>query len=429
MKACFDEDEWRTLCESAKGGSLKVEVFVEAGGKWAAYKPFNIYVAQDSIDKYISYRLIQPGYVAYGNMSIAQRDLECFDEKDIYNSGDLSDNKADQCVNCHSYQNYHTSNMLLHLRQNFGGTIIANGGKAYKVDTKTKETISACVYPAWHPTQNIVAFSTDLTFQTFHTKSAAKVEVQDLESDLVLYDVDRNELRYIANDSDELEVFPTWSPDGKTLYYCSAHFKHDNQEDKAGEIIERYKEVKYNIYAKDYDPETRAFGPKRIVFDAASSGRSATLPRVSPDGRHMVFALGDFGCFHVWHPEADIYMLTLTDAARGETPDSIPLRLDSINSKRSESYPSFSSNGRWIMTASRRDDGNYTRPYISYFDSNGVCHKAFELPQKDPGAYFSLLRSFNRPEFMVEPVRVGKEQFISAAKKDAKRVKFVKQRK
>lgn len=426
MKVCFDEDEWRALCESAKGGSLKVEVFVEGGGTWTAYKPFNIYVAPDSIDEYISYRLIQPGYVAYAGMSIVQRNLTNFNEKDIYNNSDLSDNKAGQCVNCHSYQNYHTDHMLMHLRQNFGGTIIVNGDKVYKVDTKTDETISAGVYPAWHPTQNLVVFSTDQTFQTFHTKSVAKVEVQDLESDLVIYDVDKNELRYVENDSNELEVFPTWSPDGKTLYYCSAHFVHNNPEDKAREIIERYKEVKYSIYAKDYDPKTHTFGPKRIVFDAAAHGQSATLPRVSPDGRHMVFALGDFGCFHVWHPEADIYLLTLTDGVRGETTDSIPLRLDSINSKRSESYPSFSSNGRWIMTASRRDDGNYTRPYISYFDSKGVCHKAFELPQKDPGTYFSLLRSFNRPEFMAEPVRISEKQFISAAKKEAKKVKFVK---
>ena len=55
------------------------------------------------------------------------------------------------------------------------------------------------------------------------------------------------------------------------------------------------------------------------------------------------------------------------------------------------------------MVASRRDDGNYTRPYIAYFDKNGKTHKAFEVPQKDPNFYTFFLRSFNRPEFMIVP--------------------------
>jgi hypothetical protein len=76
------------------------------------------------------------------------------------------------------------------------------------------------------------------------------------------------------------------------------------------------------------------------------------------------------------------------------------------------------------MTASRRDDGNYTRPYISYFDKNGQCHKAFELPQRDPNFYTFFLRSYNRPEFMVEPVKVTPQEFVSIAREDPKKVTF-----
>jgi hypothetical protein len=132
----------------------------------------------------------------------------------------------------------------------------------------------------------------------------------------------------------------------------------------------------------------------------------------------MVFALGNFGCFHVWHEEADIWLLNL------ETLEA--QNLEGLNSDRSDSYPSFSSNGRWIMTASRRDDNNYTRPYIAYFDKTGKCHKAFELPQRDPEFYTMFLRSYNRPEFMTEPVGITPEQFAVEAKKDAKKVKYIK---
>ena len=99
-------------------------------------------------------------------------------------------------------------------------------------------------------------------------------------------------------------------------------------------------------------------------------------------------------------------------------------KLDAVNSERSESYPTWSSNGRWIMVDSRRDDGNYTRPYIAYFDKNGKAHKAFMLPQKDPNFYTFYLRSFNRPEFMVEPVKITPQEFAAKAKEDAIPAKY-----
>ena len=414
----IDEDEWAELRDAAKGGSIKVEVFARQSNGWKAYKPFNIYVAEEDIDPYISYRNIQPSYVAYEKLAIRQRNLTNFDEVDIYNNLGVQTEAQGQCINCHSYQNYKTDHMLFHMRQGYGGTMIVNGGQLKKIDLKTDSTISAGVYPTWHPTLNVIAFSTNSTGQSFHTKDLAKIEVQDTKSDLILYDVETDEVSHIANDTLELEVFPCWSADGRTLYFCSAHFEYHNDSiAKETEMIQRYKEVKYSLYKKSFDPKTRRFGPTELVYDAAARDKSVTLPRISPDGKYLVFAQGDFGCFHVWHPEADIYLLNLkTNEAR---------KLEGINSNRSESYPSFSSNGRWLMTASRRDDGNYTRPYIAYFDKQGKCHKAFEVPQRDPDFYTFFLRSYNRPEFMVEPVSVPLKNFVSMAKTDAKKAKFV----
>ena len=423
MNVRIDRDEWQELCSRAKDGSIKVEVFVGDGRAWRAYAPFNIYVAPDSIDRYISYRLIQPSYVSFEHMSIAQRDLTSFDETVIYDNEYLSTESGGQCVNCHSYQNYRTGRMLFHLRQAHAGTVIVDGDRIEKVDTKTEQTISAGAYPAWHPALNLVAFSTNLTGQTFHTKSVAKVEVQDTKSDLILYDVARHEVSVIANDSDELEVFPTWSPDGRTLYYCSAYLPADSLGNEAESTIARYQDIRYNIYAKDFNTETREFGPRRLVYDAAAAGKSATLPRVSPDGKYMVFSLGHYGCFHIWHPESDICMLELNRA--GDPQSATPVRLDGLNSKYAESYPSFSSNGRWIMAVSRRDDGNYSRVYISYFDRQGRCHKAFELPQGNPSFYVFFMKSYNRPEFMAEPVRVSAGKLVEAARKGATKTKFV----
>lgn len=430
-KIVIDEDEWKEMLAVSKGKDIKVDVFANNGGKWTAYKSFNITVAEDDIDPYISYRLIQPSYVAYEDLSIQQRDITTFEEKTIYSNLSVSNEEEGQCINCHSYKNYKTDNMLFHMRQSFGGTMIVDNGNVKKVDLKTDSTISAGVYPAWHPTLNLIAFSTDKTGQSFHTKDISKIEVQDTQSDLILYDVDKDEVSYISREENELEIFPTWSPDGKTLYYGSAYFvytgrDHDKpdslQSDTAApiametEMIQRYKECRYNLYKKSFDPKTRTFGERELVYDAVANEKSATLPRISPDGRYIAFAEGNWGCFHVWHPEADIQILDLKTGNKVTT--------SPMNSKRSESYPVWSSNGRWIIFESRRDDGNYTRPYIAYFDKKGKVHKAFAVPQKDPSFYTFFLRSFNRPEFMVESVKISPKEFTSVAKTDARKVTF-----
>lgn len=419
QKILIDETQWQEMLDSAKGKEIKVEVFAKIGDTWKGYQPFNIYVAEDSIDEYISYRAIQPSYVAYEKLSINQRNLTNFDEREIYNNMSVSTEEVGQCINCHSYKNYKTDNMLFHMRQGLGGTMIVSNGELKKIDLKTDETLSAGVYPAWHPTHNLIAFSTNKTKQSFHTKDLNKIEVQDSESDLILYDVDKNEVSIISELDDELEVFPTWSPDGKKLYFCSAHFEYYNDSlERSAEMIQRYKEVKYSLYSVDFNPDTKDFSNVQMVYDAASDSinQSVTLPRVSPDGRYILFAQAEFGCFHVWHADADIYMMDLKNKK--------VQKLDAVNSNRSESYPTWSSNGRWIMVDSRRDDGNYTRPYIAYFDKQGKTHKAFILPQKDPNFYTFYLRSFNRPEFMIEPVTISPQAFAAKAKEDAIPAKY-----
>lgn len=415
-KVLIDLDEWKEMLAAAKGKSIKVEVFVQKDGEWKAFKPFDIHVAEDEIDPYLSYRLIQPSYVAYENLSINQRNLTNFEEKDIYNNMLVSNDITAQCINCHSYRNHGTNDMQFHMRQGFGGTMIVCNGEAKKVDLKTDSTISAGVYPSWHPNLNLIAYSTNLTGQGFHTKSTAKIDVQDTRSDLILYNIDKNEVSNISAIKNELEVFPWWAPDGKSIYFCSAHFEYRDTTSEETQMIERYHEVKHNIYRKPFDEKTMTFGDTELVYNAEKDSMSATFPRISPDGRYLLFALGNHGCFHVWHPEADLY---LTDLTTMQT-----RKLENINSAQSESYHSWSSNGRWIVVGSRRDDGNYTRPYIAYFDKQGKAHKPFILPQEDPDFYRYFMRSFNIPEFMKEPVAIAPQEFAEVARTDALKANF-----
>lgn len=417
-KAQPQMDDWRVLTEKAKGGAMTVDVYARRADLWTHYKPFNIFVSPDSIDSYLSYRLIYPSFVDYKTLTISQRCLENYDESVIYDNVLCGLEKDRQCINCHSYQQYNPERMQFHARQNFGGTIIAYDGHIKKVDMKNDSILSAGVYPAWHPWLKLIVYSTNMTAQSFHTTHHNKIEVYDSESDLIAYDIDKGEVTNLENDANELEVFPAWAPDGKTLYYCSAHFEwKDSALTKVDEIIKRSQEIKYNIYRKRFNPETMAFGPRELVFSADSLNKSATLPRISPDGRYLMFALAEYGVFHIWHHDADLWLLDLqTGQARA---------LQEINSPDTESYHSWSSNGKWVVFSSRRDDGTYTRPFFAHIDNNGHGTKPFELPSADPDYHRQFMRCYNIPEFMHGPVTTKPQTFAEILKGEGTPVKYV----
>jgi hypothetical protein len=418
LKARPDIEEWQTLTAQACGKSICVEVYAKNSGQWGRFKPFNIYVSPDSIDPWLSYRLISPSFVSYEELTLNQRCLENYDEETIVDNMLCSTESGGQCVNCHNYQKYNPNRMQFHARETHGGTIIAYDGRIEKINMKHDSLLSAGVYPAWHPSLKLIAYSTNKTMQSFHTSSSNKIEVLDSESDLILYDVEKHEVTTIEQQPDELEIFPTWAPDGKALYFCSAHFKYQADSADIEEITMRANEVKYNIYRKSFDPETRMFGKREMVFCADTLGMSATLPRISPDGRRMLFAMGQWGCFHIWHHDADLWMMDL-EGTGGQGREGAGARpLDDVNSDDTESYHSWSSNGRWIVFSSRRYDGMFTRPFFAHIDKEGNATKPFELPTADPDFHRQFLKSYNVPEFMHGPVTLSPQELAGKLKEE-----------
>ena len=428
VKAMPSIDDWRELTAKTKGDKITVEVFARQQDQWKRYKPFNIYVSPDSIDPWLSYRLISPSYVTFEELTINQRCLENYDEQVIYNNMLCSSEEDGQCINCHNYQRGNPRRMQFHARLSHGGTMICYDGQMKKVNLKNDSTISAGVYPAWHPTLPLIAYSTNSTMQMFHIRDLNKIEVLDSRSDLVLYDIENNEVSNVEARKDEFEIFPHWSPDGQYLYYGSAHFEKDDTISDESAAIFRYKDIKYSIYRKRFDAQTKTFGEREMVFDAAERGLSATLPRVSPDGRWLLLSVGEWGCFHIWHRDADLWLVDLQDFERrtegSEPTQSFARPFTEVNSPDVEAYHTWSTSGRWIVFSSRRDDGNYTRPFFAHIDKDGHATKPFELPAEDPDYHRQLLKSYNIPELMTGPVTVTPQQFADALKQDATPAKF-----
>ncbi len=415
---CFDINEWHALLDASRGDSLFIDIYVKTDAGWQHFNSQRYFVAEEDIDPYISYRLIRPSYVTYEELTLRERSLESFDERILFENMRFEDSEQGQCINCHMPRNWNRdAQSQFHVRQALGGTVFIDHKGATKVNLKTDSTLSAGVYPAWHPTLNLIAYSVNETGQVFHTLDPQKVEVIDYASDLILYDLDNNSVQSIDRTGSEFESFPTWSPDGKVLYYISAHYTQ-RDEDIDADLDNNYDQLHYNIYARDFDISTRRFGPRRLVFDAEALGKSASVPRVSPDGKNLLFTLADYGQFHIWHRTADLWVLPLGS-------DSVAARpLDVVNSSEAESYHTWSSDGHWILLSSRRDDGNYTRLYISYFDSNGKAHKPFRLPQRTAADDDRLLRSYNASEFMVQPVQATYKQLQEVVKTDAKQAVY-----
>lgn len=403
----FDSLEWKQLLAASKGGDIAVTLYAERDGAWVAFPEYRLHVAEEPIDRYLSYRLIEPSYELYRQIGLYQRDVENFDEYVIYENNREFDDTENHCVNCHNYQNYDTKRMLFHVRAKHGGTIFVDGDKVEKYKMTTDSTAGNAVYPSWHPQLNLVAFSTNKTGQAFHLQDRNKIEVVDYGSDIMLYNAEEHTMRNIlGRTDDEFETFPCWSPDGRRLFYCSAHvpqFKGVPDSLAADTILRYYRSVRYDIKALSFDPETRTFGQPEMVEECSAAGKSAAVPRVSPDGRYVLYALADFGQFHIWHQDSDLWIKDL------ETGEARPLA--EANSESVESYHGWSSNGRWIVFASRRLDKNYSRVFIAYFDKDGKAHKAFVLPQENPDHDTMLMKSYNVPELSRSRVSISPQQF------------------
>jgi len=402
QKGKFDipSGKWKELLQAARGKEITATIGVKEGKEWVGYKPFSIRVANEPVDSYLAYRLIEPGYTLWAEMGIYQRNLENFSEEAIIENKMTGQN----CMNCHSFRMQSPDQMLFHMRGTYPATYIVGRDNIEKLNTKTPQTISALVYPSWHPSGKYIAFTTNDTKQTFHSNDRNRIEVFDNASDVLVYDVDKHELvtTPLLYSKEAFETFPTFSPDGKTLFFCTA---------TAQEMPAAYNKVKYSLCSIGFDPETRTFGSEvDTLYHGPEQDKSISFPRVSPDGKYLLYTLSSYGNFSIWHKDADLYMLNL------ETKEHYPL--GRANSEDVESYHSWSSNSRWIVFSSRRIDGLYTRPYLAYIDDSGEAHKAFLLPQKNPDYYHKFLKSYNIPEFITGKVNTRPFRISQTAKND-----------
>ena len=355
----------------------KVTAWEKGASTAVSYAPFPIFISKDAIDPYIAYRLIEPGYENWHDMGIYQRELASF--KEIPIATNQVNNRG--CVNCHNFNPTDPSRYVFHARGTGGGTVFVNGDDVKLINLTQVGAHMQGVYPAWHPDGRYLVLSSNKTYQRFSIADSQPIEVYDEFSDIIMMDTQTDSTWRIPglSEPDRLETFPAWSPDGSTLYFCCAEGDSVSCEDR-GNIHYALKSIPYDNGEFEGEPQ--------VVW--ASDSASVSFPRVN--GKWLLFTKSAYGTFPIWHREADLYLMNLENGEMREA--------EELNSPDTESYHSWSTNGRWVLFSSRRIDGRYTRLYIAHFDGEGHFGKPFLLPQKSPEHNQMRLQSYNVPEFV-----------------------------
>ena len=398
---------WRRLLALNRSDDLQCDVLVQnADGSWVMFPPIINHIAAEDIDPFLVYRRMHPThYLISGEVGLYQRDLRNYDETLVLKNKYY---KQGGCVNCHTFCNHRTEAVLIAIRSACYGncTLLIDHNDVRKIGAKF-------TYGSWHPSGRLAVFSINNVRQVMHAARDEVREAMDIDSTMVYYLVDSQTVKTAPQFSrkDRLETYPTWTPDGRFLYFCSApKLWHSKQEEPT---IESYRQVRYDLMRLSYDLEHDTWGEPETVLSAQATNMTALLPRISPDGRWLLLCMGRYGCFPAFQQESDLYLVDLRSP--GQSGQYTPQRL-TINSDRSESWHSWASNSRWIAFSSKRRDGVFTRVYLSYVDQAGQVHKPILLPQKDPTFFDSCLEAFNTPELVTQPVRPTGERLARAVR-------------
>lgn len=383
------EGEWRDMLAKAAGHELRITIGTRHDGRWTEYKSICDTISRDTIDRYLVYRLLYPGYELWNEMGIYQRDLSTYEERPILENKQF----GKMCVNCHTFRHNSPSDMMVHVRGKNGGTLIYQNGEAEKVSSKPGGIKMGATYAGWHPSGRFIAFSLNDVQQFFHSSGTKLIEVSDMAADMGVYDIEKQQMLIPPSlgDSTAMETFPAWSPDGRTLYFCRGN---------AYSPTTPLDSLRYDLCRISFDPDHATFGQPECVYAASKSGHTVSLPRVSPDGRYLVFVEFDYGTFSIWHHESQLMLLDL------QTGSIRPM--DEVNSPDVESFHTWSSTGRWLVFSSKRIDGQWAHPYFAHFDARtGRFSKPFLLPQQSPRFYDNFMKTFNLPELITAPITCG----------------------
>jgi tetratricopeptide (TPR) repeat protein len=210
---------------------------------------------------------------------------------------------------------------------------------------------------------------------------------------LAVYDRDEGSFAPLhgADDPNYVQSNPAWSPDGKTLLFARAKAYRSQKtagqksvvlpREAAAEFLTGGKKFKYDIFKIPF--EGGAGGEPVPLEGASHNGKSNYFPKVTPDGKWVVFVQAE--SFMLLQPDSKLYIVP----AEGGDPREMTCNTSAMNS-----WHSFSPNGRWMVFSSK-ERGPYTQLWLTHLDEQGNDTPAVVLDHLS-----TPKRAANIPEFL-----------------------------
>ncbi|QOY89881.1 tetratricopeptide repeat protein [Paludibaculum fermentans] len=190
-----------------------------------------------------------------------------------------------------------------------------------------------------------------------------------------------------ADDPRYVHTNAVWSPDGQYLYFARAEAKDPypagvKLAERANDPNET--QMKFEIYRIPFNGGKG--GVAQPVTGASNNGMSNSFPKISPDGRWLIFVKCANGL--LMRPDGKLYIVP---AAGGEP------RLMNANTRLMNSWHSFSPNSRWLVFSSK-SRSPYTQLFLTHIDEQGNDSPAILIDNST-----AANRAVNIPEFVNIP--------------------------
>jgi tetratricopeptide (TPR) repeat protein len=196
-----------------------------------------------------------------------------------------------------------------------------------------------------------------------------------------------------ADDPKYVQTDGVWSPDGKFIVFARADAKDpytDGQELPTHANDPNEVQIQYSLYRIPFNGGKG--GQPEPILGAANNGMSNNFPKVSPDGRWIVFVKCRNG--QLMRPDSQLYIVPVSGGVA---------RRMRCNTALMNSWHSFSPNGRWLVFSSK-SRSVYTQMYLTHIDEKG---------QDSPPIYIDNSTASNRAVNLPEFVNIKPDQMES----------------
>jgi tetratricopeptide (TPR) repeat protein len=187
-----------------------------------------------------------------------------------------------------------------------------------------------------------------------------------------------------AEDPHYIQSNAVWSPDGKYLVFSRAVAKDPYRPDGkmaayANDPLEI--QIQYDLYRIPFN--NGKGGTPEPIAGASENGMSNSFPKISPDGKWIVFVQAHNG--QLMRPDGKLYIVPATGGVAQRMTCNTPLM---------NSWHSFSPNGRWLVFSSK-SRSPYTQMFLTHIDMDGNDTPAILIENST-----AANRAANIPEFV-----------------------------